>query len=206
MLTIVNVPDPVLRKVSKPVTRIDKKVKSFIQDLASTLLNKTDPPGVGVSAIQVGKPLRMYFTYIPSDLSLPTKKWNKEDLKLTLYINPEITDASTKMTMGPNKKKPQLEGCLSIPKLWGPVQRHEWIQLTYQTLDVNNIPLLKNLDSLPKQTLKASGFPARVFQHEQDHLDGILFTDYTLKENLPLYIEMSDGLKQIDEPDKVATW
>jgi peptide deformylase len=78
--------------------------------------------------------------------------------KLYLVINPEIQRSSREMVMG-------VEGCLSIPGLAGEVNRHETITVKGQSR--RGQPL----------KLKASGWLARIFQHEVDHLDGVLFTD-----------------------------
>jgi len=167
-MKIITTPNPLLHQKSKPITQIDKKTLKFIKSLETTLLKTSNPPGVGLSAIQVGKKLRVFSTHLP-------------DQPLQTYINPQIISKSKQITLGGPKDKPFLEGCLSIPNIYGPVKRHQWIKLNW--LDTNN----------QSHTQQFSDFEARVIQHEQDHLDGILFTDHSLKNNLPLYQQSSSG-------------
>ena len=191
MLKILTVPNPTLRKKSKPVKVFDKKLGKFIGELNDALVNKQDPPGVGLSAIQVGKPWRIFSTFLPKDSNEDRPKSSKRFL-LTTFVNPTIVANSKKLTLGPKPKDPILEGCLSIPGIYGPVKRHEWVKLKWQIAD------------LPAQaggkwhTDKFSGFTARVIQHEMNHLDGILFPDLTLKQKLPLYEERKGKLQRIE--------
>jgi peptide deformylase len=204
-LPLVLAPDNRLREKSKPVDRIDEKILLFLNDLAHTLLHKTDPPGVGLSAIQVGQPLRLFATFMPQDLSIPLKGWNPGNQEIVFMINPEIKAVSPgAKTLGGTQDKPYYEGCLSIPKLYGPVYRYYGLSLEYQTFTFK--PGSTQIPSLVKKTTKFVDFPARVIQHELDHLDGILFTDYTLKDNLPLYFDTPDGLEPIDNSKSVITW
>lgn len=165
-LPIITAPNKILRKVAKPVAKIDKKVKSFIDNLLFTLEQTSNPKGVGLAAPQVGKSWRIFA------LNLSTLKSRGVE---SIFINPQITRHSANQTLGPDPKKPTLEGCLSMPNVFGPVPRWEWVELTFQ--DTN----------LDEQTGRFADFEARVIQHELDHLDGILFTDHSLKHNLPVY-------------------
>src|SRR3989344_3041884 len=121
MLKIITVPNPILRQKSKPVAKIDHKVADFIDDLSATLIHTDNPKGVGLSAPQVGKLWRIFITLL--------------DGKLTTFINPEIIAASKQLTLNCNRKRPFLEGCLSIPKTYGPVWRHTWVKLKWQMMD-----------------------------------------------------------------------
>lgn len=207
-MKIVTVPDPILRKTSQPITTIDKKIRTFIAELGQTLTNSKQP-GVGISAIQVGVPKRVFVTHLPKDKSLPMKHWRDDNLELIIYINPTITATSKKVTLGGSQSHPMLEGCLSIPHIWGPVYRYEWVKVNYQTLTSQG----KVID----QTKRFNGFAARVIQHENDHLDGILFTDYILNKspiesfhNLGtannLYIDQDGDMRPIVDPQALATW
>ncbi|OGY15590.1 MAG: peptide deformylase [Candidatus Chisholmbacteria bacterium RIFCSPHIGHO2_01_FULL_48_12] len=181
MLPILQVPNPILRQKSTAVVKIDKKVLQFINRLKQTLIHQDHPKGVGLSAIQVGQPWRIFLTYLPSP----------QNRTIQVFINPEIVSVSKKLTLGPNPQKPILEGCLSIPRIYGPVYRHQWVKLKYKyTSGVY-------LDSPKVKTVvvKFTAFPARVIQHELDHLNGILFPDRSLKDNLPLYQEINDKLE-----------
>jgi peptide deformylase len=215
-MNIIAVPNPVLRQKSKKLVKVDKKTIKFTNLLIETLLNKSDPPGVGLSAIQVGKPTRLFITYLPRDPKLDSSKWTPENLEIKVYINPVITKASPKTTLGGSFRKPFLEGCLSIPNIYGPVPRYEWIEVSYQTLEVTSslnhqhtTPIHQISSSTPQlveSSDKLTDFPARVFQHELDHLNGILFTDYTLKENLPLYFDQGDDMLPIQNPKDLIKW
>lgn len=198
MLNILNVPDKTLRQKSSPIKKIDSKTIDFIDQLSNTLINKTNPPGVGLSAVQVGHPISVFVTYLPKDRSLPANKWDKSNLQLTIYINPQIVKTSRKTTLGGSKNRPSIEGCLSIPHLWGPVYRHDWVELRYQTLDPDN----KLIDT----SERFKSFSARVIQHEYDHLQGILFTDHNQRDNLPLYMEENKELVLIENPQPLLKW
>jgi len=186
MLNILTVPDKRLREISQPIAEIDKKLLDFVEELKDTLKGTTNPPGVGLSGVQVGKLIRGFVTYLPKKPGLPAKFWNDKTLEMVAYINPEIVSKSRKMTLGGKRGKPFMEGCLSIPSIYGPVYRHEWVKLKWQN------------EAGDGQNKKFSGFPARVIQHEMDHLNGILFTDYSLKDKLPIYEEKGDELVEIE--------
>lgn len=88
---------------------------------------------------------------------------------VTPMINPEIIEYSDEVELGE-------EGCLSLPGMWGQVKRYKTITLRYKTPKNQNV------------TLKLEGFNARIVQHEIDHLDGVLFTDYLDTEDALLSI------------------
>lgn len=185
MAKIITVPDPILRKISELIEKIDKKTLKIIRDLESTLESSESPKGVGLSGVQIGKPIRVFCTYLPPSGN-PSHQEEKPIIKT--YINPEITKTSKEKTIGPDKKKPILEGCLSIPNIWGPVWRHKWVRLKWQTKEGR------------WQKAKFQHFESRVIQHELDHLNGILFTDFSLKDNLPLYEYQEEKLVEISLP------
>lgn len=115
-----------------------------------------DAPGVGLAAPQVGLAERLIVVEYGDD--------DDETVPKRLYIvaNPEIVSASEEMVDG-------LEGCLSVPGLVGTVSRHQTV-------------VVKGLNRFGKPTrIKVSDWMARIFQHEIDHLNGILFTDLTDK-------------------------
>ncbi len=222
-LPIITVPHPTLRQVSQPIKQVDKKVTEFIQNLEETLLKKTNPKGVGLSAPQVDKLWRVFVTLLPEENVDNREDLQGQTLQVRTYINPRIVSTSKKMTLGneplnrptdnrqlkTENREPILEGCLSIPKIYGPVLRHQWIKLRF--IQVNQTPdnqiiskinksnqLINRLTSqLPEKTQVFSGFTARVIQHELDHLDGILFTDRALKQGLPLYEERQGKLIEV---------
>lgn len=190
--SIIVVPNPILRAKSMPVDlkKDLKLIKKLVADLEETLEKKERPKGVGLSSPQIGKNLRVFSTLLPTsanevDQGRPTDA-EKDLAKLTTYINPEIVETSKNVTFGPDAKDPILEGCLSIPKLYGPVPRWTWIKLRYTT---------------PQQEVLENtfhGFFARVIQHEYDHLEGILFIDYIKKYELPFYEMRGTKMSEID--------
>ncbi len=92
----------------------------------------------------------------------------KDDGKFKAYFNPKILKSS-KVT------KVYTEGCLSIPNYWGEVSRHLWVDVEYQDINGNKI----------KERLK--GLEAHIYQHECDHLKGVLFMDHILEKKTKLY-------------------
>ncbi len=180
-MKIITVPHPTLRQVATPVTVVDKKLTEFLKDLEETLLETRNPKGVGLAAPQVDKLKRIF--------AINIVEHNRE---LRSLINPVITDHSQQVTLGPDPEEPYLEGCLSIPGIYGPVPRWEWVELEYQF--VKNNELIKKKEQF-------EDYGARVIQHELDHLDGVLFIDYSLRLNLPLYQEV-EGKKKMEEIDK----
>ena len=116
------------------------------------------PVGVGLSAVQVGKPIRLFVAK------------NTKNSQYQIFINPEIVQKGKKLTSGVPERENKFEGCLSIPRIFGLVKRPAWIKLKYQTPEGR------------WQTKKFKGFFATILQHEYDHLEGILFTDLILKQ------------------------
>ncbi len=176
-MKIITVPHPTLRQTAQPVAAVTPHLTRFLPDFATTLRSTRNPKGVGLAAPQVNEQLRLFAT-------------NLED-GMRIFINPELIEMSDTITFGPDKNDPYLEGCLSIPGLYGPVPRHETVRVRFQEL------VDSHLTEPREETF--TDFPARVIQHEYDHLNGILFTDYTTKFNLPLYQGIRGGkLELID--------
>jgi peptide deformylase len=147
---IVFLPDPVLRRKAHKVTKFDNDLQVLIEDMIETL---HDAPGVGLAAPQVGVSQRVVVVeYAEDDEEEDSPK------KLYVAVNPEIIQPSEETELG-------IEGCLSIPGLVGEVDRHTAITIKAQ-----------NRRGQPLK-IKASGWLARIFQHEIDHLDGIVYTD-----------------------------
>jgi len=171
---IVTVPHPALRQSAKPITTYDKKIQQFLTGLADALV--TGPAfGVGLSAPQVDKQWRAYVTRRNViDESAPRTE-------VEFFLNPRIVKTSRQHGLGKDHDGTPLEGCLSIPGLFGPVPRYAWIEVEFERPDDNG--------QLQSDRVRLEGFPARLAQHEIDHLDGILFTDYTQQYKLPLYVE-----------------
>ncbi|MDQ5951386.1 MAG: peptide deformylase [Patescibacteria group bacterium] len=176
-MKIITIPHPTLRKTAKEVTTVDKKIVKFVSELEKTLDSTKNPKGVGLAATQVDDLHRIFATHF--------------DNQLRSFINPEIISASDELVLGPEGKEPYLEGCLSIPSIYGPVFRHDWLDLRYQTIEG---------DTLISHQEHFTDYNARVIQHELDHLNGVLFIDYTLEFGLELYKENSKT-KKLEEVD-----
>lgn len=154
---IVTLPDPILKRKARPVTKFDKELHTLLDDMVETM---RDAPGVGLAAPQIGL----------SDRILVIEYHEKEEdeenedapKKVWTVINPEIVKVSEEMLMG-------VEGCLSIPGLLGEVERHAEVQV--KALNKHGKPV----------KIKAKGWLARIFQHEIDHLNGILFTERAVR-------------------------
>lgn len=191
-LPIVTVPHPSLRQPAKAVKRVDSKLVKLVKDVSDTLRHKQKPAGVGLAAPQVNKGKRLFAMNLP-----PTDNPEGPE-ELTVYINPEIVTHAEDQSFGPDPDHPTLEGCLSIPGLYGPVPRWPWIEVRYQELIKNEL--------LVEKTARFEWFPARVFQHELDHLNGVLFTDYSLKFELPVYQENRRGKFEEIDPSILETF
>ena len=159
---IVTLPDPILRRKARAVTTFDKKLQTVIDDMIETM---RAAPGVGLAAPQVGISDRLivveyYQNAEAEELEDDTLK------KVWVMLNPEIVKASEEKVMG-------VEGCLSVPNLVGEVERHAAIQV--KGLNRRGQPM----------RVKAQGWLARIFQHEVDHLNGVVFTDRATRVWLP---------------------
>ena len=155
---IVTVPEPILRRKAKPITKFDKNLQTLIDDMIETM---RDAPGVGLAAPQVDiseQLIVVEYSEDDEDDDEGVEEKPEKPKKLYVMINPEITKTSEEKVLG-------VEGCLSIPGIQGEVERFEAIQV-------------KGLNRFGKPLkLKLNGWMARIFQHEIDHLNGVLFTE-----------------------------
>ncbi|MDE5591913.1 MAG: peptide deformylase [Helicobacter sp.] len=148
MLEVVIYPNSILRKVSKPVEAFDESLHQLLDGMYEIMIQKN---GVGISAIQVAKPIRALL------ICLPDEKGEQNQENLIEAINPEILSKSGEILF--------TEGCLSIPEFYEDVKRFENIKVAYQDRFGN------------RREIEAEGFLAVAFQHEIDHLNGVLFID-----------------------------
>jgi len=150
---IVTLPDPVLKRKARAVTKFDKDLQTLLDDMVETM---REAPGVGLAAPQIGLSDRI----IVIEYYEREEDAEKEDApkKVWAVINPEIVKTSEEMLLG-------VEGCLSIPGLVGEVERHAEVQV--KGINRHGKPM----------KVKAKGWLARIFQHEIDHLNGVLFTE-----------------------------
>ncbi len=151
---IVEVPDPRLREISKPVAAVDADVRALVADMFETMYAA---PGIGLAAIQVGVPQRI----LVIDLQEPES--DEEGAPVVrdprVFINPEIVDHA-------DDAQPYTEGCLSVPDQYAEVERPVGIRARWLDLDG------KAHDE------RIEGLLAVCLQHEMDHLNGVLFIDH----------------------------
>ncbi len=183
-MKIITAPHPTLRQKAKTISVFDKKFFVFLEQLAKTLVEKEQPSGVGLAAPQVNKSLQVFAAILGAENQASQKP------KIEFFINPVITKTSKKKIKGLANGEDRFEGCLSIPLLYGPVARYEWIEVQYQSIFYHD--LIEKKTTLKNKKLRFNDFDARVIQHEYDHLQGVFFTDHLLQSNSPVYIE-EDG-------------
>jgi peptide deformylase len=153
IVQIDNAKDNPLRKHASPVKKEEfgtKELKALIKSMQAALAKESD--GVALAAPQLGIEKRI-FVVAPSAYE-EDAKW-----KPLIFINPVITKASKKL-------EERQEGCLSVRWVYGTTKRH--VSATIEAYDVEG----------NKFSYGASGLIAHIFQHEVDHLDGILFIDH----------------------------
>ena len=154
--TIVTLPEPILRRKARPVSTFDNNLQTLIDDMIDTM---REAPGVGLAAPQVGISDRLIVVEYAEPPEVEEGEEPKE-VKPKLYImaNPEIVKTSDEKVLG-------IEGCLSIPGLVGEVERFAMVQV--KGLNRRGQPM----------KVKAEGWLARIFQHEIDHVNGVVFPD-----------------------------
>ncbi|MFQ5855139.1 MAG: peptide deformylase [Anaerolineae bacterium] len=143
--------NPILRQKAKRVREVTPAIQQLMEDMVETM---RAAPGIGLAGPQVDVPLRVIVVEVPKDFEDPEAgTW------LYTLVNPEIARMSNEIEEGE-------EGCLSIPNIYGYVERATAVTV-------------KGLDRTGRKVrIKAQGFLARALQHEIDHLDGILFIDH----------------------------
>ena len=155
VLPIVMHPDPRLRVKCNRIKQLDSRLQKLVDDMLDTM---REVRGVGLAAPQVGVPLRLFVVELPEDYDSPYAGQT-----IVLY-NPEIVRAS-------GEWEPE-EGCLSIPGWVANVKRYE-------------VVTVKGRDRQGKEArFKADGLLGQAFQHEIDHLGGVLFIDRVSLEQL----------------------
>ncbi len=143
---IVKYGNPVLREVSKPVDEVTTEIKNLLADMKTTL---TEYNGLGLAAVQVGVPVRIFIVDLSAvDITAST----------TVFINPEILEISGSMDYE--------EGCLSFPGIYQTLSRPHRVKI--RALDENGNEFTRVFE----------GLAARAILHEYDHLDGVLFIDH----------------------------
>lgn len=146
---ITHFPEEVLRKSAQPVDTFDEDLQTLIADMIETM---REAPGVGLAAPQIGVSRRVIVVEFGSE--------DDETIPKQLYVvvNPEIEKLSEETLDG-------IEGCLSVPGVVGEVDRAEVVTVRGQDASGKKI------------RIRAQGWLARIFQHEIDHINGVLYTD-----------------------------
>lgn len=190
ILELVIAPDARLSICSEEVTAIDENIQKLANDMLETMYYSN---GIGLAAVQVGHHLRMLVIDIPEDLkwpldqelALPDQQVSTKEEEYRSYksyggpycvINPKITAYS-------ENKVSIREGCLSVPEQFGPVTRPEAITVEY--LDKEG----------QKQIIKCNKWLARCFQHEIDHLNGILYIEHLSKLKYDMAVKKAAQVK-----------
>ena len=160
-MEVVKAPNSKLRIKTKPVKKISPALLKTLKEMIKLTKTFKDPEGVGLAATQVGLTERFFVAK-----TLPAGSQGGKEF--IIVINPKILSLS-------KKTKTYFEGCLSTPDIWGEVKRHLSIKVSY--LDESGKPI----------TTLLKGVLAWIFQHEVDHLDGILFQDRVLQQKGKFY-------------------
>ncbi len=181
--SIISLPNPHLRQRSQKVGVINEEVKKLIQGMKDATIDwensREHEVGVALAAVQVDKLLRIIV--IRNDFD------NKDDHTFTVFINPTITKYEGSIVE-------DYEGCLSVPNVYGKVPRHSKVRI-------------KSLDEDGKEfRITATDFLARIFQHEIDHTNGMVFIDLIKDDPKAFYRLRSDGhLEELDYEKDVRT-
>jgi peptide deformylase len=168
---IITLPNPHLRKKSQRVGVINDTIIQIIEDMKAATIDwdesRDHEVGVALAAIQIDKLYKI--VVVRTDYN------DKENHDFTVFINPEIVKAEGQITE-------DFEGCLSVPNLYGKVPRYPKVKV-------------KALDLQGKEfRIKAEGFLARIFQHEIDHCNGLVFIDH-IKENPEAFLQLHENGK-----------
>lgn len=173
---IIILPNPKLRKESQKVPEISKSILQIIDNMTAATSSwdesREHEIGVALAAIQINQPERI--------IIIRTDPENKEDMTFQAYINPEIIKLYGDIIE-------DYEGCLSVPDIYGKVPRYNKARIRAMGIDGKTI------------NMTASGFLAKIFQHEIDHTNGILFIDRIKEMNEAFYHLNADGkLEKLD--------
>jgi peptide deformylase len=163
VLEIRTEPEPVLRRKAKKVAAVTSEIRRLVEDMIETM---RAAPGVGLAAVQVGVGQRVITVEYAEEPEIAPAEGEPPppppQPELYVLINPEITRSSREKISG-------IEACLSVPGFAGEVERNA--EVVVKGFNVKGDPV----------RIKARGWLARIFQHEIDHLNGILFVDRASK-------------------------
>lgn len=180
---IIALPNPHLREKSQRVGLITDEIRQVVDDMKSATINwdqsREHEVGVALAAVQID---RLYkIIVVRNDYN------DKENHEFTVFINPEITKREGEV-------KADYEGCLSVPDVYGKVPRHTKVKV-------------KALNLAGKEfRVTAEDFLARIFQHEIDHCNGVVFIDH-IKDDEEAFFRLDEEgkLKPLDYEKDVRT-
>jgi peptide deformylase len=174
--SIIVLPHRHLREKSKRVAVVTPEVREVIQQMIDATVDweesREHEVGVALAAIQIDQPYRIVI--VRDDFE------NKDNKAFHIFINPEIVKFEGKL-------EEDFEGCLSVTDIYGKVPRYTKVRI--RALDENGRPV----------RVKAEGFLARIFQHEIDHTNGIMFVDHIKDKPDAFYLLTPEGkLEDLD--------
>lgn len=163
---IISLPNPHLRQKSQRVGIVTPEIKQIVDDMKAATLDwdasRAHEVGVALAAVQID---RLYkIVIVRNDYN------NKEDKDFTVFINPQITKHEGEL-------KADFEGCLSVPNVYGKVPRYTKVRVKALDLDGREF------------RVTAEDFLARIFQHEIDHTNGVVFIDH-IKDNPEAFFQL----------------
>lgn len=154
---IICIPDPRLRKVSKPVAVVDDNVRALMDDMLETMI---DAPGIGLAAIQIAVPTRVVV------IDCAEREDEEEGIENPVRKSDPLYFANPEIVWVSDEVRSHEEGCLSIPDYFEMVERPAKCRVRF--IDYHGDP----------QEMLCGGILATCIQHEVDHLNGVLFIDY----------------------------
>lgn len=171
---VLQFPDPRLKRKCRPVGKVTDEIRELARDMIEIMY---DEPGIGLAAPQVGEPIRL----VVMDTDWTDEEGQKDP---KILVNPEILEREGTITW--------TEGCLSVPDFQAEVERSEWVSVRYTDLDGNDVA--ENCEELR----------AVCFQHELDHLDGVLFIDRISRLKRSLYAKKRKKALRLEEEEGSA--
>lgn len=179
---IIALPNPHLRQKSQRVGVVTDKIKQIVEEMKAATIDwdksRDHEVGVALAGVQIDRLYRIVIVRNNYD--------DKDDHSFTIFINPEITKAEGELL-------DDFEGCLSVPNVYGKVPRHSKVKV--KALDLQGKPF----------RVTAEGFLARIFQHEIDHTNGVVFIDH-IKDQSDAFFKLDDDgkLQPLDYTTEVA--
>ena len=111
------------RQTAQPIETVDEQVQTYVQALFDTIEVQQEPAAAGLALPQIDTLYRAFATHLET--------FDRDEPVTRVFINPVVVDQADKLSLGPNPRHPDFEGCLSIPYLYGPVARPEWGTFEY---------------------------------------------------------------------------